>query len=140
MKRTVIYDTFSSFSRIKLQIESVAEGATIGFKKRKTAEKVEKTVDGQPVPSSSASNTDNSNGNGPSKNSSYIKTEPVAAPIAVSAIPTTGQAITEAPATTLTTTSTITTAAVAPAPFVMKIGNMSGGGAKRKFRVREPSP
>ena len=138
-----MYDTFSSFSRIKLQIESVAEGATIGFKKRKTAEKVERTVDGQPVPSS-ASNTDNSNGNGPSKNSSYIKTEPVTAPIAVSAIPTTGQAITEAPATTLTTTSTITTAAavaaVAPAPFVMKIGNMSGGGAKRKFRVREPSP
>ena len=113
------------------QIESVAQGATVGFKKRKTAVKTE--------PSSSSSSNNIST-------KDQVEPAPIKLESSASSITATTAAASADHSTSLAQASTnpppLTTAASAPAgPIVMKIGNMNAaGGAKRKFRVREPSP
>eukprot|EP01032_Pedospumella_encystans_P030221 gene30221-34109_t len=114
-------------ANFKEQIESVAQGATVGFKKRKTAVKTE--------PSSSSNNIAEQE----QVEATPIKREPTASSITATTTAVSDHATSLAQAPT--NPPLPTTAASAPAPIVMKIGNMNAaGGAKRKFRVREPSP
>eukprot|EP01032_Pedospumella_encystans_P020453 gene20453-23231_t len=116
-------------ANFKEQIESVAQGATVGFKKRKTAVKTE------PSSSSSSNNIATIDQAEPAP----IKLEPSASSITPTTTAVSDHATSLAQAPTNPSPATI--AASAPAPIVMKIGNMNAtGGAKRKFRVREPSP
>ena len=96
----------------------------MGFKKRKTSVKTE-------------SSTGSSNNNA-------IKEQLESVPIKVEPIASSSLTTVTTAATSAEQSTTLAQAAVAPigtGPIVMKIGNMNAaGGAKRKFRVREPSP
>ena len=109
----------------------MAQGATVGFKKRKTAVKTE--------PSSSAAS-----------NNIAIEEQVEATPIKLESSASSISAKTTAASADHTSSLAQaatnpppppTAASAPPGPIVMKIGNMNAaGGAKRKFRVREPSP
>ena len=99
----------------------------MGFKRRKTAVKTE--------PNSSAAS--NNIATEEQAKATPIKLEPSASSIT----PTTTAASAGHSTTSLAQALTNQAASAPAAPIVMKIGNMNAaGGAKRKFRVREPSP
>lgn len=104
----------------------MAEGASIGFKKRKTVVEKCETAD-------AGTGSTGSVNSGSSGTSAFL-VPPVPLTVVIKSEPNTAPA----------STAVVKEAAEVPsaAPIVMKIGNMSGGGggAKRKFRVRAPSP
>ncbi len=94
----------------------------MGFKKRKTAVKTESSIG--------------------SSNNNTIKEQVESVPLKAEPIASASTTVTTA-ATSADHSTTIAQAptSTAAGPIVMKIGNMNAaGGAKRKFRVREPSP
>lgn len=94
----------------------------MGFKKRKTAVKTEPS---------------NNNAIKDQVDVVPIKVEPIASSSSTTVTTAVGSA---EHSTTLAQTPPAA-AGTAAGPIVMKIGNMNAaGGAKRKFRVREPSP
>lgn len=108
-----------------LQIESIAQGASVSFKKRKTATAAAPT-------SSNISE---------SSTADAVKVEPNNEETLQSSISSSSALVSSADG--VAAPAPVNVAAPVPAAAVvvsMKIGNMQGGGAKRKFRVREPSP
>jgi hypothetical protein len=110
-----------------LQIESVAQGSVVSFKKRKTAT----------AASAAAGSTDTQVGAATAERDAQavVKTESkeVSALVLEPPASLTGTAAAETPAVVA-----VEAAALAEGKVSMKISG--GGSAKRKFRVRDPSP